>query len=619
MPFNSASDAFQLHPDVRLYRTTLKQTTLGRSNRGGGAAGQVAFGGAATTRDPSEVADEAETHAFLSQLFQRVGEAGVAANAGDFAGGGAFTSHPLVVASTSRMIGAYAAWLGQSREGQAMAQGAVTYLLGALRVPEAFAHASAAFRNVLARCAARFNSVAAATALMDAANERTPARPPPASSSSSSSGGGGDDDDRAAVVEGIARVIASMSDANVAADAGRRLAEPPLRRAVAHAAGGGSDANASLLAAELSLLASAVRFLEFPAIAEAEAANHPAMAVVSHAWPTLSTFAGDPWRGVPKVQNALCDVYTRAVLCAKRSAKPLLPHVLAALKDAFTASPSANARCLDVLAVIVEVFSVGGSSGAFAAARDPGGVVTSAAPASETLDDGVARVADPSVAEALSSALLTASQTAHSTLSASPLSDNADLARATFELARAFALHAPAILLTSPALPPLAEMAAAALSTLERDAVRAAVAFLSVIIAPGDKASASATWSRGKGAVDAFASTRGEAVVAAVVAAGADTCPRHLLRPTAQLLHAMRGAYGAIVDQWIASVVLSNPAGGFPNAPGVEPLDGATLRTFCELASSNRLPPQRWTALVVDFWLVCRKEATADALLAHQM
>jgi hypothetical protein len=173
--------------------------------------------------------------------------------------------------------------------------------------------------------------------------------------------------------------------------------------------------------------------------------------------------------------------------------------------------------------------------------------------------------------------------------------------------------------LTSPALPPLAEMAAAALSTLERDAVRAAVAFLSVIIAPGDKASASATWSRGKGAVDAFASTRGEAVVAAVVAAGADTCPRHLLRPTAQLLHAMRGAYGAIVDQWIASVVLSNPAGGFPNAPGVEPLDGATLRTFCELASSNRLPPQRWTALVVDFWLVCRKEATADALLAHQM
>jgi hypothetical protein len=51
----------------------------------------------------------------------------------------------------------------------------------------------------------------------------------------------------------------------------------------------------------------------------------------------------------------------------------------------------------------------------------------------------------------------------------------------------------------------------------------------------------------------------------------------------------------------------------------VEPLDGATLRTCCELASSNRLPPQRWTALVVDFWLVCRKEATADALLAHQM
>ena len=51
------------------------------------------------------VADRNDSNSFLAQLFAQVGEAGSAG-----AGTGIFTSHPLVMESTARMVGAYAAW-----------------------------------------------------------------------------------------------------------------------------------------------------------------------------------------------------------------------------------------------------------------------------------------------------------------------------------------------------------------------------------------------------------------------------------------------------------------------------------------------------------------------------
>ena len=89
-----------------------------------------------------------------------------------------------------------------------------------------------------------------------------------------------------------------------------------MARAAQHAQAAGanpSDAHVALLAAELKLVASAVRFLEFPALAKppggggdpaAGGGEHPAMAVLSAAWPTLSQFNAAPWRSLPSVVGA---------------------------------------------------------------------------------------------------------------------------------------------------------------------------------------------------------------------------------------------------------------------------------------------------------------------------
>ena len=226
-----------------------------------------------------------------------------------------------------------------------------------------------------------------------------------------------------------------------------------------------------------------------------------------------------------------------------------------------------------------------------------------------------------------SSVLLSTSQAAHACLSAAPIAERADTARALFELAHKYALFAPAILLASPALRPLMQIAVATLGTMERDAVRAATAFLSTLVSPGEKAAATPTWLQGRGAIDGFMSEQGEQLTRAVLQAGADTCPHHLLRPIAQLLHAMQGAYPQPVNAWVVNVVgaphfpgAGTGGGGGGGAGSVEPVGENERRMFCELAMRNPpLPPQRWTAMVVDFFQICRKEATADALIAHQM
>lgn len=227
---------------------------------------------------------------------------------------------------------------------------------------QAFRHAAHGFRNVCARCAASLQSLELLGRLMESAEACMPSAPPPPGLGSGGGGGTDGEDDRAAIVEGLARVVASLPNAAAAAEAAQKVVGPLLARAQKHAAAAGADANdahIALLAAELKLVASAVRFLEFPGMANpppgggagADGGEHPAMAVLSAAWPTLSQFNAAPWRSLPSVVEALCEVYTRVLLCAKRAAAPLLPHVLEALRDIFAAHH--HAACLDTLATAV--------------------------------------------------------------------------------------------------------------------------------------------------------------------------------------------------------------------------------------------------------------------------
>ena len=578
---------------ARVVASPLRRDILEPSSPGHGATGPDA---------------EAErSSAMLEQLLGTVGEAGRAASAaGDagfaaIAGSNVFGSHPAVVESTARMIGAYAPWLGGTQRGHARQETVLMYLLCALRVPAAFRHASHAFRSVCARCAKRLNDANTVASLLDSVQKTLPAAPPKAAESSD--GKKDDDDDRSAVIEGIARVIASMPDPIAAADFAKRLAAPIAARARERMnAANLAQARLDLLGAEVRLIGSAVRFLEFANLVDVRGVivEHPAIATLSAAWPTLSALNAEPWRSAPEVVDALCEVYTRSLLCAKTMAAPLLPHLLGALRETFVAH--LHPSCPDALAVAVEVFS---------------------APDLSSTPPGASRVHDPAIAESFATTLLACAQAAHASFGRSPIADKtADVARAIFELANKYALFAPDVLLKSPALQPLMGMACAAIGTNERDVVRAALGLMCTLIEPGRRAGATATWQNGIGAVDAWVlkAGGGEALVRSALFAGGDGCPRHLLRPVAQLLHAVRGRYGhdkGGFHAWLSSVI-ADPSFPSPN----DPCDDDARRVFRELATregDGSLPPQRWSAMVVDFFQICRREADKDALLAHQM
>ena len=76
----------------------------------------------------------------------------------------------------------------------------------------------------------------------------------------------------------------------------------------------------------------------------------------------------------------------------------------------------------------------------------------------------------------------------------------------------------------------------------------------------------------------------GEELVRVVLVAGGSTCPRQILRPLAQLLHAFRGAYQHPVDAWLTATVSS------PTFPTAELAAGEGERaTFCGLATRTPL------------------------------
>ena len=576
---------------------------------------------------PAETREREATDAFLRHTLTRIGDAQGANPAPTSA---VFASHPLVVAAAARVVGAYAPWLGQTAgrgDAEAVARACAAYLVAALGAgPEAFRHASSAFHALCAQCADAFaRSRDTVGELLDAAERALPESPPAGEgdrlAGGGAFGGGGvdGDDDRAGVVEGLARVVAAVADPREAAVHAKRLTAPIMARAARHAARTEATGELpTLLAAELKLLASALRFLEFPGLdasarpgPDGSESEHPALAALSEAWPTLRLFNAEPWRSVPAVADATSAVLQKALLCAKARGAAFAPRALDALGATFAAHH--HPSCLDAFATAAEACFSSTRTGA------------------ET--DALHALFCPAFASFV--------EAAAACLSAHPIADRAEVARALFECAHKLATFAPFVFLNAThagnarhatsglACHTALSIAVAALSTRERDAVRAATALLSVAAAPGDVASRSETWRAGRGrSVDAFfSSASGESAVKGCLLAGADHAPRHVLRPLAQFLFALRNTYGAAVDAWLANTLAD---ASFPDA--ATPASPAAREAF--LAAATRSAPgtdgsfpahgaapaaRRWVAACVDFFLVCRRELGEDALVAYQM
>ena len=365
---------------------------------------------------PGAAEDAAAANAFLAQLAARVA-----------ADEETFRAHPLVVEATCRTLGAYAAWLGRAPPGRPSVQGCTAYLLRALSVPTALPHAAAALRNVCARCADVLSEPATLASLIATAHACLPPPPPPPAQ-----GAEPGPDDRGVVIEGLARLVAKLPPVDAAA-AGLALTGPIMARAGAHAsaAAGPTAASAHALAAELFLLAAAVRFLQ----CDGEAGGPPpVLTVLQAAWPVLSA-VGDSasWRASPAVAAALADVYTRAFTCARAAAAPLLAPALRTLLGAM--EEHGHAPCLDALATAVEVY---------------------APPAPH---DASAPPRDPAVQAALADALERAARAAGALCAARGAPAVPDMLRALFELAHRAALFDPPVLLRAPAIDPLVALA----------------------------------------------------------------------------------------------------------------------------------------------------------------
>ena len=272
--------------------------------------------------DPAVAADRAASDAFLSQLFQRVGEAGAAAASGRStrrvreppAGDGVDGAHGGIVRV---VVGTDVVW-------RARAGGVAGYLLAAMRVPEAFGRAAVAFGNVCARCGSTFGDPETLSRLVAGAEAATPDAPPPRDL-----GAGGDlgegDDSRAAIVEGLARIVAGLSDAAVAAEFGKRLAAPAAARARPDRDGSRRESRGDArdaVAAEIRLIASAVRFLEFPSIANTADTplppprNTPPSPSSRRRGPSSPRSPRNRGAASARLWTLTCDVYIRARSCA---------------------------------------------------------------------------------------------------------------------------------------------------------------------------------------------------------------------------------------------------------------------------------------------------------------
>ncbi|GJP81422.1 hypothetical protein CLOP_g11573 [Closterium sp. NIES-67] len=599
--------------------------------------------------------------------------------------GGFLASHPLLVDTCCLLIGSFADWLNLQPD---CLLGVIGYLLKALQVPEAVHSAADAFRAVCARCASRLNAPSLLQGLMSAtlsslpATSLIPSRPRgtapfPSSSSSLSSCSFSsssssfpsshshphsahptsphsvDLEIRQALMEGQARVIASLPPAT-AAPLALRLTTPHIHLAAQLAqmqtnepsgsggggtghgqssegnsdrsssgggGGGGGEGVGEALSTQLLLLAAAVRFLEFddalrrmppsqqqqqqqqqeqevrnggaqtPQHQQQQQQQHPCIAVMEAAAPLVSDLLASPrWRAQPPVITALSHLFRHSLLCLKHPSPPILPSI-APLVTAF--EEHQHPAVLEVLALVLEL-SAHNPSLAAASAGGRG---------------------DLSLCH---SALQACSISAFSLIQRGHLPHRPEVLSALFDMAYRYLLFAPHLLLQSPFLAALLDAAAATVANGERESSKSALTLLCLLLSPGKKALSSHAWISARPVIITSLQHQGQPVVSSLLLAAAGKAPRDLLRPIATALHhlILIPDLHPHLPNWLVTALRSPDfQKGVPEAVGE-----GELQLFCELLLRQpSLPRPRFEALVVDFAAICRSEGTVDALLGYQM
>ncbi|KAI3438234.1 hypothetical protein D9Q98_000671 [Chlorella vulgaris] len=532
------------------------------SDSGGNGGDENSGGGAAVS--PAVAEDRRQTGELLAKLFARV--------CSSEGGGSMLGSHPLLAAATCRLVERYSAWFGRAG-GEVPLQGAFQLLLAALPIPAASHVAAQAFQQLCLRCSWKLKDPAAFAWLTEVALAAL-----------QHAGGGLPIADRQLVVEGLARVAAGLRGQQLQ-DAVALLTAPFLQQAQQAASAGAAapdSATRRSLTHALLLLAAALRFLAPAGDDSGEVGGQPAARVLGQAAPTLRLVSQSPaWQADREAMAAVVEVHRRAIGTARQHGLQLTLVTLPAMATLFAAT--ALPDCLDVAREAVELQSE-----------------------------------EPQVAAAALQALEAACGTAAPLLQGGGLRDSPALVSALLALADRCTLATPTAMWCSLVLPPLLQLAVAAVGLREADPVLHALEFIGKLVQTGcshQEADQEGVTPAHLHASHRVLMAQGPGLVAALLAAVCDTCPRHLMRNAADCIRRML-LNPALTQQtyaWLAAAASSS------QLPGVADgyLSAEDCATFAAVAPRLRGP--RFLALVLDFGLIARGHNTSDVLLAYEL
>lgn len=531
--------------------------------------------------ESTSAANEAET--FLAQMFSTIIEH-TADNAG------LFSCHALVRAETCEMIAAYSFWLGRKtatlEEHAALTRGILMYVTAAFPYELAWRQAANAFKNICARCARQLKDPSTFTALLEH-TERCIASVRPNFDNPD------ERDERTNVMEGLARVIARMPIAQ-ASQASARIIAPVITKCKLFAtevastsAPAGPEASRAM-AAELSLIASVVRFLEFSPNANVE---HPAISVLGAAWPTLEEIARSPaWRATC-VASSLSSIYIAALLSAKAKSVDMIVPMLESIARSFSATKE---PCfLEPVSTAIEIASTSSSETG----------------TSEIFPNA------PHVGTALGAAFVQiVNEIAACALAHPSSAETWECADALFTTTRAFIIFAPAHGLANEALFTALDLAVQALELKEYGPVRSSLALLNALIAPGEKSKTSPPWVANAARVDEFLASRGARLVQTIlVAASSGITPRVAIRSACTFLATLLEQAREVVTPWILEALAR---GNAQNAETTAAAAAAMARILTKPTPLNRA---RTISALCDYVLVVLGEYDVDDLLAYDL
>jgi hypothetical protein len=241
-------------------------------------------------------------------------------------------------------VRARARWQWLAKEQPALLEGCVHCVLKALVIEESGEHAAVAFRALCVHAQRQLGRIETVRALLGICE--------PAMRNDALSSGL-----RVALVEGLARLVASLSREEHAQQALAALIAPPcqllqglLTTLPAHTEPPSAIPKevVEATATHLALVSSSIRFCD-----RYKPDRNPVLPVLQGCWPLLMEVAMR-FRGEPVAVQAMCELYSRAMATLQALVRPLLPQLLQHTASAFQTTPVVG--CLTTLRDAIERF-----------------------------------------------------------------------------------------------------------------------------------------------------------------------------------------------------------------------------------------------------------------------